>query len=347
MKLIKKFLKFISTLKNVLSDGFLRNDLCKVFIEKEDVAYVIDTIKPYAKADASVRLRCYNIIRELETKGVSIELYKPCRKYNIIFFMKCYSDQSVRIAQKEYKKGNPIVTEVFWEHFGNAERMHTEDNILEIVHKSKIVCACSEVQQELFSQYHDNVILLPESVERVEETYKVHEQKESVSLIWCGYSVKAKDLLSIKNVILKMIHDKNCNLIIVSEKDPLLHEIPYKYIKYVQSDISSIIKEGDIFIAPRPLEGIGKRSNSLTRIALPMSIGLPVVASPVPSYQTSPAILCRDENEWEVALGKLIDHVEERSLYKEKGLRFIEENLSMEVIGNKYMEIINTYKRER
>jgi glycosyltransferase involved in cell wall biosynthesis len=78
-----------------------------------------------------------------------------------------------------------------------------------------------------------------------------------------------------------------------------------------------------------------------------MSIGLPVVASPVPSYQSSPAILCKNENEWEVALGKLIDHVEERRMYKEKGLRFIEENLSMEVIGNKYMEIINTYKRER
>jgi glycosyltransferase involved in cell wall biosynthesis len=143
-----------------------------------------------------------------------------------------------------------------------------------------------------------------------------------------------------------MINNKGCSLIIVSEKNPMLQDIPYNYVKYVQSEISSIIKVGDIFIAPRPLNGIENRSNSIARIALPMSIGLPVVASPVPSYKTSPAILCSDENEWEEALCSLIDDVKKRNLYKEKGLKFVDENLSLNVIGNRYMEIIETYKEK-
>ena len=93
-------------------------------------------------------------------------------------------------------------------------------------------------------------------------------------------------------------------------------------------------------IAPRPMEGIENLSHSNTKIAYPMSVGLPVVASPVPSYLDSPAILCKSEDEWYAEVEKLILNSEYRECIGKQSKEFIKNNYALSHLGKDYLEKI-------
>lgn len=93
-------------------------------------------------------------------------------------------------------------------------------------------------------------------------------------------------------------------------------------------------------IAPRPMEGIERLSHSNTKIAYPMAVGLPVAASPVPSYLDSPAVICRSEEEWYRELTYLINDMSRRKEIGESGRQFIREHYSLEHLGKIYKNMI-------
>lgn len=114
----------------------------------------------------------------------------------------------------------------------------------------------------------------------------------------------------------------------------------YDYLHYDQACIPKQFIQGDIMIAPRPMEGIEKLAHSFTKVAYPLAVGLPAVASPVPSYVGTPVILCRNEEEWEQALTRLITDAKERERVGKLGREYVQANYSLQVIGTRYQSII-------
>ena len=96
-------------------------------------------------------------------------------------------------------------------------------------------------------------------------------------------------------------------------------------------------------IAPRSMTNIEKQANSFTKVALPMAVGLPVVASPVPSYIGSPVLLCYNDKEWLCTLEKLIDDCQLRIEKAREGKEYIKDNYLLSDIGKKYVSIIELY----
>ena len=325
-----------------LPDKFLIKDFSKLF-HKCEVGFYIDDIQPYNKAMASIRMRCYDIMEHLEKNGIRAELYKPFRKYKAVVFTKTRSDKAVAEAQKLCARNVPIFYDAYYEYLEEPSKQKDWErlNILEIVKQAKVVGTCSKEQEKAFGKYHSDIVMIPESVhDAFFADEKKHEAKERVTLVYCGYSGKAKDTLCIKDVLEKLQEEYRCRLLYICEKDPQIPDLSYEYVKYDQSVIPEQLMQGDIMIAPRPMEGIEKLAHSFTKVAYPLAVGLPAVANPVPSYVDTPVILCRNDEEWLQTLTKLITDAEEREKNGKLGRKYVHDHYSLQVIGEKYRTIV-------
>ena len=327
-------------------DAFLLKDFTKIG-KKCEVGFVIDGKPAYERALASVRMRCYDMILKMEESGVKAELYKPYKKYSAVIFTKARTDKAVALARKLYKRGTPVISDAFCEYLTDETRKDDweRNNILQIMACSDCVIAFSKSQYDQFVQYHHNVRIVEESVnDAFFQVQKEHVDKEKITLVYCGYSHNAKDTLVIKDVIRELQDEYHCEILYICEKDPCIKEFPYRYEKYVQKNIPTMLLEGDIMIAPRPMEGIDRLAHTLSKIAHPMAVGIPVVANPVPSYVGTPAILCTNEEEWKTALCKLIEDKEERKRVGKLSRDYIRKNYSQEIICKQYLDILEEIK---
>ena len=323
-------------------DRFLLHDFSKS-LKKCDVAFVIDDIQSYNKALASVRMRCYDMILWLEKQGIKVELYKPYKKYKIAFYIKTRSERAIRIAEKMQKQGTIMIMDPYCEVIDqeNVPDNWERKNILHLLQYMFQINVNSNVQFEKFRKYHKNIKLIGDNVNDAYFNIQKETRKDgNCTLVYCGYHKKAKDLLCIKDVLINLRKKYNCDILLISDKDPQLKEISYKFVKYNQKKIPELFCLGDIMIAPRPMEGIENLSHSNTKIAYPMSVGLPVVASPVPSYLDSPAILCKSEDEWYAEVEKLILNSEYRECIGKQSKEFIKNNYALSHLGKDYLEKI-------
>jgi hypothetical protein len=73
-----------------------------------------------------------------------------------------------------------------------------------------------------------------------------------------------------------------------------------------------------------------------------MSVGIPVIASKVPSYAGSPAILCENQTDWYNSLNMLLEDKERRESRGKEGILYCKENFSQSVITTHYTSLFNT-----
>lgn len=321
-------------------DIFLFKDLLKL-CKNAQIGFVLDEIKPYKKAWASIRIKCYDVIKYFDSINIATEIYKPFKKYPIVVFVKTSTDKSAKKAERLKSSGYKIIYNAYCDHLTDPTRNDSERiNTIRILQCSDIVVVCTEEQKQQFEQFHKKVVLIYESIpEEYFSTMKEHTEKECPTLIYCGYAHKAKDTLAIKNVLKKLIEEEKCKILYLCDKDPKIDDLQYEYLQYDQSIIQEQLLQGDIAIAPRKTDGIELLSHSFTKVALTGAIGLPTVASPVPSYLGSPVVICQDEEQWYIELSKLIESYELREK-KGKELRdFIVHNYSLRVIGEQYRKL--------
>lgn len=331
---------FVWRMKTV--DAFLLHDMGKTF-SKCEIAFCIDDIQPYNKALASCRMRCYDLITYFEKHGFNAELYKPFKKYKVAFFMKTRSDKCVARAEKLKEQGTYLIMDPYCEFIDDESLTDSweRNNVLKLTALMDVVNPCGQVQYDKFLKYHKNMNIIGDNVNDVFfDTQKKHEKKDKVTLIYCGYGKKCRDTLIIAGVIKQLQEKYGCRMLFLTNEKPDITEFTNEYLKYDQRFITELFCEGDIMIAPRSMDGIEQLSHSNTKIAYPMSLGLPVVASPVPSYLDSPAVICGTPEEWYRALEKLITDENYRSELGVEGRRFMWGNYSMNHIGQIYEDMI-------
>ena len=326
-----------------IMDKFLLNDWLKA-IRKMEAGFVLDEVKTYKKAWASIRIKCYDVIQYFDSVNIATEIYKPFKKYPIVVFVKTSTEKSAKRAEKLRNSGCKIIYNAYCDHLTDQTKNDSERiNTLRILKCSDIVVVCTEEQKQQFEQFHKSVVLIYESIpEEYFSTVKEHTENECPTLIYCGYSHKAKDTLSIKKVLKKLIEEEKCKLLYLCDKDPKIDDLQYEYLQYDQSKIQQQLLHGDIAIAPRKTDGIELLSHSFTKVALTGAIGLPTVASPVPSYLGSPVVICQEEEQWYAELSKLIESYELREKKGTELRDFILQNYSLRVIGEQYRKLFFT-----
>ncbi len=121
----------------------------------------------------------------------------------------------------------------------------------------------------------------------------------------------------------------------------LVH-IPVLYVPYVERSVVSQILLGDIFIAPRNMQESYNQGHSFTKIGVAMALGLPVCASPVPSYLHSPAHVCRTLEEWGACLEHLMSDEHERMSCSQAGIAYCHNRYGVDVIMKLYKRFFQT-----
>lgn len=306
------------------------------------VTFYLDDIQPYHSALASTRMRCYDIMTYLNGRQVRAELYKPFKKYAVAVFSKTRSDRAVKAARRLRAQGVKIIFDSYCEYLtDDTKRNREKENILKILKVADTVITPSRVQRDMYASLHPDVFDIPESVEAsLFLQRKRHLKKDKVTLVYCGYAVKARDVLYIKEVLRELTGSGKCELLLICERDPGLKELPYRFLKYDQKRIADLLLEGDIMIAPRAMEKEENKSHSFSKVAYPLAVGLPAVASPMPSYIGSPVILCQNQQEWRETLAGLIAEEGKRQEIGDAGREYVREHYSIEAVGGRYLELI-------
>ena len=331
------------------NDTFLLRDFFhRLDSKKIKVGFCISGIpKPYNQVMASTRLRVYDIIKHLnQTTEFSAELYKNWKKgkYDIVIFQKYFNHKAYNLATELKKKGIKIILDVNVNYYEKSNKGFVkEDQRKDIFSFTKIadaIITTTEYLELIIAKYFQtkNIITIPENINEIFfAKRKMHIKKEVIKLLYVGYSVKASEILLIKEVLEELGKRYKLQMIFICDENPEIkfENLESKFIKYKQNRIHLQLMEGDIKIASRALEDSYNRAHSFTKIGYPMAVGIPVIASPVDSYKNSPAILCSSKEEWAANLEKLVMDHEYREELSKKGVEYCKK-FSLQKIGESY-----------
>jgi len=313
--------------------------------KKYRIGFIIKGLPvPYSKVMASTRIRVYDVIRKfLKDEKYLVEIFLPFKHYDLVVFQKYFDKNALNIANKLKDKGVNIALDINVNYYDPSSKFITKTQYQDIIKFTSlakwIITPTTFLAEKIRSIFpHKNVYVIEESIDNIYLNKQKGKSNNPPNLIWCGYAPKAKEIMLIKDVLEEVYQKIKFNIILICEKNPNIKigKIPIKYRKYIHSRVVDNLLEGDIFIAPRNLEDPYNKAHSFTKIGIPMAAGLPILASPLPSYKKSPAILCSDKEEWKYNLTKLLSNNSLRQELGAKGRDYVIRNYSTSVIKSKY-----------
>ncbi len=315
---------------------------------KYKIGFIInDFLMPYSKVMASSRIRVYDVIKMFRyDKDFLVKLYGPFRKYDIAIFQKKFDERAFRIAKKLKEKNTKVLLDINVNYYDASskyiQKKQSEDVIRFTELADGVIATTGFLKESIKTIFPKKRVWVIE--ESIDDKY-FEEKKEKfikpLKLIWCGYSVKAGELLLIADVLTSLYKKIDFQLILICDKNPKIRigKIPIIFIRYDHYKIPALLLKGDIFITPRELSDSYNLAHTFTKIGVAMAVGLPVIASPVPSYQNSPAILCADEEEWKENLEKMLIDINFLEYLSRKGREYAKENYSSQVIKPEYEKL--------
>lgn len=305
---------------------------------------------PYNKIIASNRIRVYDVIKMFfDNEDFLVELYNPLRKYDMVIFHKKFDKAALFLAKKLKREGTQIILDINVNYYDLSSKFITRQQNKDILVFTKFVDKV--ITPTVFLQETIKKIFPGKSVDVIKESindifFKKKKNSfnfNSTNLIWCGYAPKASELLLIKDVLKELYKKQRFNLILICDKNPhlIIGKIPIHFERYnFYSNLDQLLK-GDIFIVPRNLNDSYNLAHTFTKIGIAMAAGLPVLASPLSSYAGSPAVLCRNSQDWKKGLMKLFNNTALLTELSKKGIDYVKKNYSIPVIKQKYINFFN------
>lgn len=299
---------------------------------------------------ASARLRCYDIINVLkDDPDISVELYNPKKHYDIVVFQKVFNECAQHMVRELKNTGTKIVFDIgtnYLELDAECVSLEQQEMCIRMLEKMDHISVSSPFLKEAYSKEHESVHFINDAVEDrflkyTKKHTKVCTRKEPNNfvfrLVYCGYSNKAKELELIKHALLDLWSLYPIRILYITDKDPGdFLGIPRDFIKFDYAYLPEALMQGDIKISPRNLDRVYNMGHSVVKIAYPMSVGLPVVASPIPSYipYLQEENVCRTNDEWFLALERLIwQGTELRNSQGAQNKELVKEELCLSATG--------------
>ncbi len=339
-----------STWKNIIKD--LKFYLTEISIltttKKYRIGFIMnDFLRPYSKIMASSRLRVYDVIKMFrDDKDFLAGLYAPFRKYDIVIFQKKFDERALGIAEKLKKRKTKVILDINVNYYDASskyiEKKQNEDVMRFTELADGVIVPTGFLKESIKTTFPEKKVwVIKESIEDKYFEEKKEKFVKPLRLIWCGYSAKARELLLIADALTNLYKKIGFELILICDKDPqiMIGNVPVIFIRYNHYEIPALLLKGDIFIAPRELSDSYNLAHSFTKVGIALAVGLPVVASPVPSYRNSPAILCADREEWEENLEKMLTDITSLEQLSRKGREYTRENYSSPVIKAEYEKL--------
>jgi len=325
--------------------------------KRPKVGFVVPELGNYYTVMPSVRLRALDIIRNLRKKGVYAEIYNPDHQYEIVIFVKSFAEKDYQLASELKNKGTIIVLDInvnYIEIYGDIDNYGTDEGgkpikyvndyqqaaMQKFIGQVDYIITSSEFLKQIYQKYHPHVICIEENIS--DEFFKVckqHQPLPTINLVYCGFSKKASEIYLIKNVLIELKKHHSIKLLLITDEEIHLEIIEEEWIKYDQKKLPYLLLSGDIKIAPRRTDNSYNLGHSFTKVGYPMAVGLPVVASPVPSYFNRNVQICHTDQEWFNQLSLLIADHHCRNLLGMQGRALVKSLFSEQVIVRQYLNL--------
>lgn len=321
---------------------------------KKRVGFVVPGIASYSRVTASTRIRVYDVIQAFEGGShFQLELFRPFRSYDIVVFLKTYDKAAYRLAEKLQSKGTKVIFDCNINIFESGSRYATNLQREEGTRFATISNAVitnspytASVLKSLFP--HKEIDFIGESIHA---DYFRHSAKKSspMELIWVGYHHKADALYMIKEVLLEQFEQHAFSIKIISQENPNLDlgKIPVVFEPYQHNQITRQLSGATAFLAPRDLSDAYNLGHSFTKIGVAMAAGIPVIASPIPSYKGSPAIICHTQKEWRTVLQSLFDNTLDLENLQLTSRRYCHENFDIHKVVQAYRCLFEQVMRNK
>lgn len=314
--------------------------------KKKYVGFVVPHLRPYPIAMASTRIRVHDVIRFFAKDAkIKASFFIPYFQYDIVVFQKIFHNNAYKRALSLKKCGVKIVLDINVNYYDSESFLIHKKQREDIIRFSDIcdgIISSSEyIASAARSLYkHKKIVVIEESIHN-----KYFKQKKIFSngnipttFIWSGYHAKAKDLYLVAAILKEMFSRHHFKIIIISDKNPEIDmgSIPVFFIQYKESNIVKQLLQGDIFIAPRNMGETYNLGHTFTKVGVAMALGLPVCASPVPSYIGSPALINNSDEDWRRCFEELLTGKCDIADLSQKGILYCQNRLGSKNIKKLY-----------
>lgn len=260
---------------------------------------------------ASIWIRCLQLIPFLEQLGVECVINEPFSDAPIYYFVRWQNDEAYQIASQAKRRGKKIIFDLVVNYFDESHatlgRLRIEE-CLRFVELAHVVTTCSQFIANRAADYHAQVVYLPDSInlrhfqgtKRPEDFFR-----PKLRLIWSGNHSKIHEL----EPIFPIARQCGFDMLVISNKHPAKHRwrwfnSPYQFKRWRYESFPSDILTGDLCISHRDSHTVYNQGHSFFKIGVMMALGLPVIASAVPSYtellnhKTGAGWICTSLDEW-------------------------------------------------
>ncbi len=289
---------------------------------------------PWQDFSSVGKIRFEGIAQEMTRQGAfANELYRPWVNYDAVVFVKMMNPSCQSLAKKLKQKGVRVIFDAnvnYYESWGDyvipgtkpsAEQTH---NAEQMSREADLVVADSLYLQGLCSKYNANTVWVPDAVDTdlFSPFYGKRDISDKLRLIWSGVGKKAQALELIEPLLEKYAEEIELRVVtspdIQSNPWPnVLKRLAEKNLvlieKFHYANFPNQLRAAEVIISPRGLENAYEMAHTEYKIALGMSAGLAVLASPQPAYvealkNTDAGWICENAAQWEEKLVYLIGH---------------------------------------
>ncbi len=316
----------------------------------------------YSKLWASSRHRVYLYIERLQQKGIICKVLKPHRTnffsrviYAIRLMFYLLKTDIVFIQKRVFLKylfrlirlfNNRIIFD-----FDDAIFLFpdVEPILVKILKGCKHIIAGNEYLKSYALKYNKNVTVIPTPIDCKE--YKPimnhQEEKDLVIIGWIGMSNNLLYLEKLKEVFNRIYEKKGdeVKLKVICDKPFLLKKL--EVINQIwELDLElEVLRTIDIGVMPLT-DDQWTRGKCTYKALLFMSLGIPVVASPIGMNKEViqdgvNGFLANSDNEWFEKLSRLIDDKKLRYSIGMEGRKTVEERYSYKAVLSKLIEVFD------
>ena len=278
---------------------------------KKRIGFVRPRFGMYSLAMASTRLRVFDPVLwfEDDTQFI-VELYNPRKTYDIVIFQKYFDDDAYVLAEQLKRKGVVIVLDINVNFFTSASEQITKvarEQAIRFTELADHVVAVSDALRGIIKKDFPNkpVEVIAEAIPKKFFKLRNALNNPPKTFIWMGYGWKVKELELLQNLLSELATEYGLRMVTIGGESVDLGAMDVTKLKYREWSVRRKMLRGDVFISPRDLSDPYNLTHAFTKIGVPMALGMPVVASPIPSYVGSPALLCGTEAEWRSTLTAL------------------------------------------
>jgi glycosyltransferase involved in cell wall biosynthesis len=262
---------------------------------------------------ASARLQGWVIHRELRARGIdSRVLNDPAafdvrlrwkaprrwreallRRRRVLVFQKVESSRAVKLARLARRVGTKVVF---------AQTDPRESPLYAVA--DVVVASSRELARSLASRCPAPIEVIEDSLEYPRELrVEPSDRREGLRLLWVGHRFNFPALEPLRALLSR---PENADLELLT-----LSDHPEASRRWSPEAVEQAMRESDLAVVPSE-ENPKDLAKSNNRLTLFMGVGLPVVATPLPSYREvvthgRDALLAREPEEWARALRDLRD----------------------------------------